>query len=245
MTIKLRKFLLRYHPPGLVLVYENNGTQQQRTIDLLDFTATTNLDLLVHEIMVAEPIIPSSKQQLLKDLLARLVDKAQGQTASSFSLYRVLKAHVLPLTNCAFNKDGNNFITGSYDRSCKVPCFKKARATDQWFVLKWPNFKYWAQGSQINALRKFNVFPKLKKIEQYFIFFTEFNYIAKYLGVMYHRIIVLWNLSRSSGKRLLRIALVWNNRHVQMMECTVVEWSVTACVPLLMLLSSPSRQPEK
>jgi dynein assembly factor with WDR repeat domains 1 len=26
----------------------------------------------------------------------------------------------LPLTNCAFNKDGTKFITGSYDRTCKV-----------------------------------------------------------------------------------------------------------------------------
>lgn len=127
MTVRLRKFLLRYHPPGLILVYEHNGTQQQKTIDLLDFTATTNLDLLVHGIMASEPIIPSGKQQLLKKLLERLVDKAQGQTVSSFSLYRVLKAHVLPLTNCAFNKDGNNFITGSYDRTCKVMCCSKEK----------------------------------------------------------------------------------------------------------------------
>ena len=27
---------------------------------------------------------------------------------------------MLPLTNCAFNKGGDKFITGSYDRTCKV-----------------------------------------------------------------------------------------------------------------------------
>ncbi len=27
---------------------------------------------------------------------------------------------MLPLTNCAFNKSGTCFITGSYDRTCKV-----------------------------------------------------------------------------------------------------------------------------
>jgi dynein assembly factor with WDR repeat domains 1 len=27
---------------------------------------------------------------------------------------------LLPLTNCAFNKSGDKFITGSYDRTCKV-----------------------------------------------------------------------------------------------------------------------------
>jgi hypothetical protein len=32
----------------------------------------------------------------------------------------VLRAHILPLTNCAFNKSGDKFITGSYDRTCKV-----------------------------------------------------------------------------------------------------------------------------
>ena len=31
-----------------------------------------------------------------------------------------MRAHILPLTNCAFNKSGDRFITGSYDRTCKV-----------------------------------------------------------------------------------------------------------------------------
>jgi len=39
---------------------------------------------------------------------------------SSFNLVKVLRAHILPLTNCAFNKSGDRFITGSYDRTCKV-----------------------------------------------------------------------------------------------------------------------------
>lgn len=38
----------------------------------------------------------------------------------SFGLFKTLKAHQLPLTNCAFNKNGSKFITGSYDRTCKV-----------------------------------------------------------------------------------------------------------------------------
>ena len=37
-----------------------------------------------------------------------------------FKLFTVLRAHLLPLTNCAFNKAGDKFITGSYDRTCKV-----------------------------------------------------------------------------------------------------------------------------
>ena len=34
--------------------------------------------------------------------------------------FQVLRAHILPLTNVAFNKSGSSFITGSYDRTCKV-----------------------------------------------------------------------------------------------------------------------------
>ncbi len=33
---------------------------------------------------------------------------------------QVLRTHLLPLTNCAFNKSGDRFITGSYDRTCRV-----------------------------------------------------------------------------------------------------------------------------
>ena len=35
-------------------------------------------------------------------------------------MYKQLKTHQQPLTNCAFNKAGDMFITGSYDRSCKL-----------------------------------------------------------------------------------------------------------------------------
>merc|ERR1711957_690872 len=44
-----------------------------------------------------------------------------GENSSSkFALFKILRAHLLPLTNCAFNKSGDKFITGSYDRTCKV-----------------------------------------------------------------------------------------------------------------------------
>ena len=32
----------------------------------------------------------------------------------------MLRAHILPLTNRAFNKSGDRLITGSYDRTCKI-----------------------------------------------------------------------------------------------------------------------------
>jgi dynein assembly factor with WDR repeat domains 1 len=37
-----------------------------------------------------------------------------------FDLFQVLPCHKLPLTNCAFNKNGDKFITGSYDHTCII-----------------------------------------------------------------------------------------------------------------------------
>ena len=44
----------------------------------------------------------------------------RSHESQNFYLFKILRAHILPLTNCAFNKSGDRFITGSYDRTCKV-----------------------------------------------------------------------------------------------------------------------------
>lgn len=49
-----------------------------------------------------------------------LIEKLESNESSDFFLFKILRAHILPLTNCAFNKSGDKFITGSYDRTCKV-----------------------------------------------------------------------------------------------------------------------------
>lgn len=49
-----------------------------------------------------------------------LLEKLETKEEQKYELFKVLKAHVLPLTNCAFNKSGDKFITGSYDRTCKL-----------------------------------------------------------------------------------------------------------------------------
>lgn len=49
-----------------------------------------------------------------------LQQKLSQSCEKNFYLFKVLRAHILPLTNVAFNKSGSNFITGSYDRTCKV-----------------------------------------------------------------------------------------------------------------------------
>ena len=60
--------------------------------------------------------------------MARVVEiqeKTMKPPPSQFYLFKVIRSHVLPLTNVTFNKSGSQFITGSYDRTCKV-CFHLA-----------------------------------------------------------------------------------------------------------------------
>lgn len=53
-----------------------------------------------------------------------MVTKLQGRLVEEvdhkFHLIRVIKAHLLPITNIAFNKTASKFATGSYDRTCKI-----------------------------------------------------------------------------------------------------------------------------
>jgi dynein assembly factor with WDR repeat domains 1 len=37
-----------------------------------------------------------------------------------FKHNKTLPCHELPLTNCAFNKNGDKFLTGSYDQTCII-----------------------------------------------------------------------------------------------------------------------------
>ena len=51
---------------------------------------------------------------------SELIERTECRDDQRFALFKCLPAHILPLTNCAFNKSGDKFITGSYDRTCKV-----------------------------------------------------------------------------------------------------------------------------
>ena len=49
----------------------------------------------------------------LKEILSQKNNK-------KYNLYKTLHCHELPLTNCCFNKNGSNFLTGSYDQTCII-----------------------------------------------------------------------------------------------------------------------------
>lgn len=76
--MKLKRFLLRYYPPGIILEYQkSNGDQETKSIDLLNLSAETDIDQLVNEIVLQEPIITEKRKPQLKSLIEKLIKKAQ------------------------------------------------------------------------------------------------------------------------------------------------------------------------
>ena len=119
--MKLKKLLLRYFPPGIILEYErSNGQSESKSLDLLNLSPDTDVQALVEEILGEEPLIPLSKKHYLVSMITRLKKKMSQNQEQTFHLVNRIKAHEQPLTNCAFDKYGKRFITGSHDRTCKV-----------------------------------------------------------------------------------------------------------------------------
>ena len=119
--MKLKRFLLRYYPPGIILEFVRSNQQiETKYIDLLNLTPDTDVEALINQILMEEPAISSSKRPHLRKLIQKLMEKLYSSVSHQFQPFRTLKAHILPLTNCGFNKSGDKFITASYDRTCKV-----------------------------------------------------------------------------------------------------------------------------
>ncbi len=78
------------------------------------------MEVLLNQLMKQEPLITESKRPHVRKLLYKLIEKQDSPDTQQYYLFKILRAHILPLTNCAFNKSGDRFITGSYDRTCKV-----------------------------------------------------------------------------------------------------------------------------
>jgi dynein assembly factor with WDR repeat domains 1 len=43
--VKLKKFLLRYFPPGIILQYERDGVMKQKPVDLLDLVPGADIEV--------------------------------------------------------------------------------------------------------------------------------------------------------------------------------------------------------
>ncbi len=61
---------------------------------------------LVNQIVHQEPLISAARKPQLMRLIQKLIEKQESTEAKDFYLYKILRAHILPLTNCAFNKVG-------------------------------------------------------------------------------------------------------------------------------------------
>lgn len=91
-----------------------------RQVDLLTLTPETDVEALVNQIVRQEPLVSEARKPQLRKLIYKLIEKMESHENQNFYLFKILRAHILPLTNCAFNKSGDRFITGSYDRTCKL-----------------------------------------------------------------------------------------------------------------------------
>jgi dynein assembly factor with WDR repeat domains 1 len=106
---------------GIILQYsQRDGTEGQKEIPLLHLTTETDVEVLVNQIVFEQPLVRESRKPQLRRLIYKLIEKLEANETQDFYLFKILRAHILPLTNCAFNKSGDKFITGSYDRTCKV-----------------------------------------------------------------------------------------------------------------------------
>jgi dynein assembly factor with WDR repeat domains 1 len=116
--MKLKRFLLRYYPPGIIL---EDSDLTLKEIDVLDLNESTDINHLAEIIVSNEPLISNRKKHHVVALLNKLLERKKLDcVVDDFYLFQTLHAHVLPLTNCAFNKNGSQFLTGSYDRTCKI-----------------------------------------------------------------------------------------------------------------------------
>merc|ERR1712166_1347773 len=105
-AMKLKRFLLRYYPPGIILEYEQANELRNKSIDLLNLSAETDVELILDQIIQHEPLIKESRRSQLRKLIFKLIEKQELNEHQNFYLFKILRAHILPLTNCAFNKSG-------------------------------------------------------------------------------------------------------------------------------------------
>jgi hypothetical protein len=72
---------------------------------------STNVDVLVNQLAFQEPLISEARKPQLKAVIQGLIAKLAAPEVHDFFLSKILRAHILPLTNCAFNKAGDKYVS--------------------------------------------------------------------------------------------------------------------------------------
>ena len=68
--MKLKRFLLRYFPPGIIMEYEmRDKSREMKEIDLLHLTAESDVDVIVNQIVFEEPLITDAKKPHLRRMI--------------------------------------------------------------------------------------------------------------------------------------------------------------------------------
>ena len=129
---RLKKLHVRHYPPGFQVEFQNSQkTSISIPREILSYLSLTTLQISAEKIVKNEPILQSkskSRQEKIQNLVATCLKSiietkashAENIDLKKFRVGKILKAHVLPLTNVAFNKSGSLFLTGSYDRTAKI-----------------------------------------------------------------------------------------------------------------------------
>ena len=60
--MKLRRFLLRYYPPGIILEYEQGGELKNKAVDLLTLTPESDVEVLVNQVVRQEQLISENRK---------------------------------------------------------------------------------------------------------------------------------------------------------------------------------------
>ncbi|XP_068234286.1 dynein assembly factor with WD repeat domains 1-like [Palaemon carinicauda] len=109
-----------FSQPGLTFeLADSKGTSWRRDVDLLDLGPKSDVKEVVNSILLKETCAAGQRNRVER-LVGRLVNALQVSTTNTFVSHRKIRAHSLPLTNVALNKDATLCATGSYDRQCRL-----------------------------------------------------------------------------------------------------------------------------
>lgn len=119
--MRLKRFLLRYYPPGILLEYRSktSGETVMRSVNLFDLTHRSDAEDVVNDVITRERLNRQRKGQLLR-LVRKLIEKQKIDVGKEFSARAAFRPHPAPMCNYASNKDGSMMVTASYDSTCRV-----------------------------------------------------------------------------------------------------------------------------
>ena len=118
----LRRFLLRFYPPGLLLEYaDSGGARSVATVDLFGVTVGTRRRAAhaVADAVLRSHGLPRARRRQLRRLVVRLAAQQSSYRGAQYSLWCALRPHASPLANAALSK-GGLIATCGYDRSVRL-----------------------------------------------------------------------------------------------------------------------------